>query len=202
LTPNPGKPFSPASERNRMPIMNVLRPLFAEVKSVLEVGSGTGQHAVFFGAQMPHLTWQTSDLAENHPAIRMWVEEAALSNVLPPLVLNVGTEQWLVEQVDAVFTANTLHIMSWSNVEKLLAGVARALHVKGLFCAYGPFIYEGRHTSESNARFDLSLRAQNSRSGIRDFAQVCELAAANDLSLQDDHAMPANNRLLVFRKNG
>ena len=201
MTPNPGKPFSPASERNRMPIMNVLRPLFAEVKSVLEVGSGTGQHAVFFGAKMPHLTWQTSDLAENHPAIRMWVEEAALSNVLPPLVLDVGAEQWLVEQVDAVFTANTLHIMSWSNVEKLLAGVARALHVKGLFCAYGPFSYEGRHTSESNARFDLSLRGQNSRSGIRDFAQVCELAAGNDLSLQDDHAMPANNRLLVFRKD-
>lgn len=202
MTPNPAKPFSPASERNRMPIMNVLRPLFAEVKSVLEVGSGTGQHAVFFGAQMPHLTWQTSDLAENHPAIRMWVEEVALSNVLPPLVLDVGAEQWLVEQVDAVFTANTLHIMSWSNVEKLLAGVARALHVKGLFCAYGPFSYDGRHTSESNARFDLSLRGQNPRSGIRDFAQVCELAAGNDLSLQDDHAMPANNRLLAFRKDG
>ena len=202
MTPNQGKPFSPACERNRMPIMNVLRPLFAEVKSVLEIGSGTGQHAVFFGAQLPNLTWQTSDLAENHPAIRMWVEEAALSNVLPPLVLDVGAEQWLVEQVDAVFTANTLHIMSWSNVEKTFAGVARALHVKGLFCAYGPFSYEGRHTSESNARFDLSLRGQNPLSGIRDFAQVCELAADNDLSLQDDHAMPANNRLLVFRKNG
>jgi hypothetical protein len=92
--------------------------------------------------------------------------------------------------------------MSWSNVEKLLAGVARALHVKGLFCAYGPFSYEGRHTSESNARFDLSLRGQDPRSGIRDFAQVCELAAGNDLSLQDDHAMPANNRLLAFRKDG
>jgi hypothetical protein len=202
MTPNPAKPFSPASERNRLPIIGVLRPLFSRVESVLEIGSGTGQHAVFFGAQMPHLTWQTSDLAENHPAIRMWVEEVALSNVLPPLVLDVGADQWLVEQVDAVFTANTLHIMSWSNVEKLLAGVARALHVKGLFCAYGPFSYEGRHTSESNARFDLSLRGQDPRSGIRDFAQVCELAAGNDLSLQDDHAMPANNRLLAFRKDG
>ena len=201
MTPNPGKPFSSASERNRIPIINLLRPLFAEVESVLEIGSGTGQHAVFFGVQMPHLTWQTSDLAENHPAIGMWVEEAALSNVLLPLVLNVDADQWLVEQVDAVFTANTLHIMSWSNVEKLFAGVARTLHANGLFCAYGPFSYEGRHTSESNARFDLSLRGQNPRSGIRDFAQVCELAAGISLSLQDDHAMPANNRLLVFRKD-
>ena len=202
MTPTPGKPFSPASERNRIPIIDLLRPLFAKVESVLEIGSGTGQHAVFFAAQMPHLTWQTSDLAENHPAIRMWVEEAALSNVLPPLVLDVDADQWLVEQLDAVFTANTLHIMSWSSVEKLFAGVARALRAKGLFCAYGPFSYEGRHTSESNARFDLSLRGQNARSGIRDFAQVCELAARNDLTLQDDHAMPANNRLLVFRKTG
>ena len=202
MTPNPGKPFSPASERNRMPIMNVLRPLFAEVKSVLEVGSGTGQHAVFFGAQMPHLTWQTSDLPENHPAIRMWLEDAASANVRPPLVLDVDSDEWPVERVDAVFTANTIHIVSWSSVEKLFAGVARVLNANGLFCAYGPFSYEGRHTSESNARFDLSLRGQNSRSGIRDFAQVCELAAGNDLSLQDDHAMPANNRLLAFRKDG
>ena len=201
MTPNPGKPFSPASERNRIPIINLLRPVFAEIESVLEIGSGTGQHAVFFGAQMPHLTWQTSDLPENHPAIRMWVKEAALSNVLPPLVLDVGADQWPVEQVDAVFTANTLHIMSWSNVEKLFAGVGRALHTNGLFCAYGPFSYEGRHTSESNARFDLSLRSQNPLSGIRDFAMVCEVAAGNDLFLQDDHAMPANNRLLVFRKD-
>jgi hypothetical protein len=201
MTPNPDKPFSPASERNRSPIVGLLRPLFAEVKSVLEIGSGTGQHAVFFGAQMPHLAWQTSDLAENHPAIRMWVEEAALSNVLPPLELNVGAEQWPVEQVDAVFTANTLHIMSWLNVEKLFAGVGRTLHANGLFCVYGPFSYEGRHTSESNVRFDLSLRGQNPLSGIRDFAQVCEVAAGNDLFLQDDHAMPANNRLLVFRKD-
>ena len=197
---NPAKPFSPASERNRIPIMKLLRPLFAGIESVLEIGSGTGQHAVFFGAQMPHLTWQTSDLPENHPAIRMWLEEAALPNVQPPLVLDVDADPWPVEQVDAVFTANTLHIVPWSSVENMFTGVARVLNAKGLFCAYGPFSYEGRHTSESNARFDLSLRGQNARSGIRDFAQVCELAEGNDLSLQDDYALPANNRLLVFRK--
>ena len=202
MTPNPAKPFSPACERNRIPIMNLLRPLFAKVESVLEIGSGTGQHAVFIGAQMPHLTWQTSDLPENHLAMRMWLEEAALSNVLPPLVLDVDADAWPVERVDAVFTANTLHIVSWPSVENMFTGVARVLNAKGLFCAYGPFSYGGRHTSESNARFDLSLRGQNSHSGIRDCAQVCELAARNDLSLQHDHAMPANNRLLVFRKTG
>jgi len=201
MTPNPEKPFSPACERNRMPILNLLGPLFSEVRSVLEIGSGTGQHAVFFGAKMPHLTWQTSDLPEYHPAIHMWLEDAALTNVQAPLVLDVDSDEWPVERVDAVFTANTIHIASWSSVENMFAGVAGVLNANGLFCAYGPFSYEGRHTSESNARFDLSLRGRNPLSGIRDFAQVCELAAGNDLSLQDDHAMPANNRLLVFRKD-
>jgi len=200
MTLNPGKPFSPACERNRSPIMNVLRPLLAETKSVLEIGSGTGQHAVFFGANMPHLTWQTSDLAENHSAIRMWVEEAALPNVLLPLVLDVEDDEWPAERVDAVFTANTLHIVSWSSVENMFAGVARVLNAMGLFCVYGPFSYDGRHTSESNARFDLSLHNQNPQSGIRAFEQIGELAARNDFSLLDDHTMPANNRLLVFRK--
>lgn len=202
MTQNPEKPFSPACERNRIPILNVLRPLFTGVESVLEIGSGTGQHAVFFAAQMPHLTWQTSDLPENHSAIRMWVEEAALANVRPPLVLDVDADAWPVDRVDAVFTANTVHIVSWSGVENMLAGVSRVLNADGLFCVYGPFSYEGRHTSESNARFDLSLRAQNPQSGIRDFVRVCEVAARNGLSLQDDQPMPANNRFLVFRKAG
>ena len=202
MTLNSGKHFSPACERNRAPIMNLLRPLFAGVESVLEIGSGTGQHAVFFAAQMPQLTWQTSDLSENHSAIRMWVEEAALANVRPPLVLDVNADTWPVDRVDAVFTANTLHIVPWSSVENMFAGVSRVLNADGLFCVYGPFSYEGRHTSQSNARFDLSLRTQNPCSGIREFVQMSELAARNDLCLQDDHAMPANNRLLVFRKGG
>ncbi len=202
MTHNPDKPFSPACERNRIPILNVLRPLFAEVDLVLEIGSGTGQHAVFFAEQMPHLTWQTTDLAENHSAIRMWVEEAALPNVRPPLLLDAHADTWPIDRVDAVFTANTLHIVSWPSVEKMLAGVSRVLKVGGLFCVYGPFSYDGRHTSETNARFDLSLRARDPCSGIREFERVCELAARNGLTLQDDQTMPANNRLLVFRKEG
>jgi hypothetical protein len=153
---------------------------------------------------MPHLTWQTSDVPENHSAIRVWVEEAALPNVQPPLVLDVDVDAdtWPHERVDAVFTANTVHIVSWRGVENMFAGVSRVLNSGGLFCVYGPFSYDGRHTSESNARFDLSLRAQDPCSGIRDFERVCELAARNGLTLQHDQTMPANNRLLVFRKDG
>ncbi len=200
MTLNLDKPFSPACERNRGPILNVLRPLFAGVESVLEIGSGTGQHAVFFAAQMPHLTWQTSDLAENHCAIRMWIEEAALPNVLPPLLLDVDSAIWPVDHVDAIFTANTLHIVAWPSVQHMFSGVSRVVKAGGLFCVYGPFSYEGRHTSESNARFDLSLRARDPCSGIREIERVSELAAGHDLSLLEDETMPANNRLLVFRK--
>lgn len=201
MTHKPDKPFSPACERNRDPIMEVLRPLLAQTKSVLEIGSGTGQHAVYFGAHMPHLIWQTSDRPEYHPGIQLWLEEAVLENVRPPLPLDVDSEQWPLERVDAVFTANTMHIMSWPSVEKMFGGVARVLNDDGLFCAYGPFSYDGQHTSESNARFDLTLRSRDPDSGIRDFGSVRELAVRNDLSLQNDHAMPANNRLLVFCKN-
>jgi len=196
---NPCKPYSPAADRNRIPIVNLLQPLLSDAETVLEIGSGTGQHAVYFGACMPHLTWMTSDLPENHSAIRMWVEEAALPNVRPPFVLDVDDNEWPVERVDAVYTANTLHIASWSSVERMFAGVSRVIKGSGLFCAYGPFSYEGKHTSQSNARFDLSLRSGNPLSGIREIEKICELALRNKMSLQDDQAMPANNRLLVFR---
>ena len=199
---NPCKPFSPASERNRDPIAKLLQPLLAEAETVLEIGSGTGQHAVYFGARMPHLTWLTSDLPENHSAIRMWVEEAALPNVRPPFVLDVDGNEWPVVRADAAYTANTLHIVSWSSVEHMFAGVSRVIKATGLFCVYGPFIYDGEHTSQSNAQFDRSLRARDPQSGIRDFEKIGELAARNKLLLQDDCAMPANNRLLVFRYNG
>jgi len=167
---------------------------------VLEIGSGTGQHAVYFGRCMPHLTWQTSDLPEQHPGINQWIEDAALPNVLPPLVLDVDEDPWPVDSADAVFTANTLHIAAWPSVQNMFAGVSPLLVPGGMFCVYGPFSYHGQHTSESNMRFDLALRARGLQSGIRDFGDVCELAQRNDMKLLHDHAMPANNRLLVFRK--
>lgn len=195
-----GKPFSQACARNSEPIAQLLVPLLQETDSVLEIGSGTGQHAVFFGARLPHLMWQTSDLPENHPGIRQWIDEAALPNVLPPLHLDVDQPVWPVEHVGAVFTANTLHIAAWSSVQNMFSGVSEVLEAGGFFCVYGPFRYDAMHTSESNARFDTSLRAHNPRSGIRDFEQVRDLAQRYSLLLHCDHAMPANNRLLIFRK--
>lgn len=194
------KPFSPACERNREPIASVLAPLFAGIETVLEIGSGTGQHAVYFGARMPHLRWQTSDLQHNHQGIQQWLNEAELSNVAPPVSLDVDEPLWPVQSVDAVFTANTLHIVAWSSAKSMFAGVSRLLDADGLFCVYGPFRYGERHTSESNARFDSSLRSQNSLSGIREIGAVRDLAQRNSLVMTADHAMPANNRLLVFCK--
>jgi SAM-dependent methyltransferase len=195
-----GKPFSPACARNSEPIAKLLVPLLRDTDSVLEIGSGTGQHAVFFGARLPHLVWQTSDLAENLQGIRQWIDEAALPNVLPPVHLDVDQPVWPVERVGAVYTANTLHIAAWSSVQNMFSGVSRVLQANGLFCVYGPFRYDMTHTSESNARFDASLRAHNPHSGIRDFEEVRDLAQRYSLALRCDHAMPANNRLLVFHK--
>ena len=194
------KPYSEACERNKVPILEILRHAFAKAGSALEIGSGTGQHAAYFGAALPHLTWQTSDLPENHAGIRMWLEEAGLPNVRPPLALNVSEDRWPVGNVDAAFTANTLHIMSWPEVEHLFAGIGRILNPGGPLCTYGPFNYNGAHTSDSNARFDAMLRTRDPASGIRDFEEVLQLGLQNGLKFEADHAMPANNRLLVFRK--
>ena len=194
------KPFSPACVRNSDPIARLIEPLFERIETVLEIGSGTGQHAVYFGARMPHLIWQTSDLPQCHHGIRQWINDAELSNVLPPLDLDVDRATWPVERVDAVFTANTLHIVSWPSVESMFNGVSRVLDAGGLFCVYGPFRYGERHTSESNARFDASLRAHNPHSGIRELGDVSELAQRDSLMLRNDYAMPANNRLLIFSK--
>lgn len=195
-----GKPFSPACARNSEPIATVLVPLLRATQSLLEIGSGTGQHAVFLGARMGHLVWQPSDVTENLAGIRQWVDDAALPNVLPPVQLDVDQALWPVERTGAVFTANTLHIISWPSTQNLLKGVSRILDAYGLFCVYGPFRYDAAHTSESNATFDAALRARDPHSGIRDFEEVNELAQANCMTLQNDFPMPANNRLLVFRK--
>lgn len=196
------KPFSDSCERNRAPILTVLRKILPVQGRVLEIGSGTGQHAVYFGAALPGIIWQTSDLPENHAGIRAWIEESALPNVLPPVVLDVSDAAWPVTVADAVFSANTLHIVSWPEVEALFAGTGRVLAAGGTLCVYGPFSYGGQHTAESNARFDDFLRRRDPASGIRDFEAVDQLAQTNGLVLMRDFAMPANNRLLVWRKLG
>ena len=194
------KPFSEACERNQGPILEVLRRAFAHRRTVLEIGSGTGQHAVHFAAHLPHVQWQPSDCAENLPGIEAWRVEAALPNLLPALVLDVNQPHWPETSADAVFSANTLHIMSWSEVQLFFAGIGRVLPSSAVLAVYGPFNLGGRHTSESNAHFDRMLRSRDPRSGIRDLEAVDALAAEQGLTLIEDVAMPANNRTLVWRR--
>lgn len=198
--PNPAdKPFAAAAEENKQPILGVIEPLFQDLRTVLEIGSGTGQHAVFFAARMPHLLWQTSDLPANHAGIRAWIADSRIANVLPPLTLDV-TGAWPPGPYDAVFSANTAHILSFDQVAAMFRGVARVLAPAGLFAIYGPFNYGGRHTSESNARFDQSLRARNPASGLKDVDDLEVMARAGGMELSGDFAMPVNNRTLVWRR--
>lgn len=194
------KPFSESCEQNKAPILAVIAPLFRDCRSVLEIGSGTGQHAVHFAAHLPHLLWHTSDMAENHPGINLWLAEAALPNTRPPLALDVLRDPWPDLAVDAVFSANTTHIMGWLAVEALFAGVGKLLHQNGLFVLYGPFNYAGQYTSESNARFDQWLKMRDPYSGIRDVDDLKRLAVAAGMTLLHDVEMPVNNRTLVWRK--
>ena len=193
------RPFSEACERNRDPILAVLRRIFHDRKNVLEIGSGTGQHAAYFATELPHLVWQPSDVPENLPGIRQWIDVAATRNLRTPVVLEVEKDvHWKTISADAVFSANTCHIMSWPQVERMFEGVARLLPAGGVFALYGPFNYGGAHTSESNARFDAMLRARDPASGLRDFEALDALARKNGLLPVEDNAMPANNRLLVW----
>ena len=194
------KPFSPACERNRDPILAVLRTHFTDRQRVLEIGSGTGQHAVYFAAAMPQLIWQTSDRAENLPGIELWLAEAALANTPAPLAVDVADAVWPDEPYDAVFSANTLHIMSWTQVQALFTALPGVTTAAAKLVIYGPFNYDGKYTSSSNAEFDASLKARAPQMGIRDFAAVDALAHAAGFALIDDVAMPANNRTLVWQR--
>jgi cyclopropane fatty-acyl-phospholipid synthase-like methyltransferase len=196
----PEKPSSPSCERNKGPILEVLKQHFSQARQVLEIGSGTGEHAAHFAPALPQVVWQTSDLAENLPGIRLWLDEARLPNLPPPVPLDVNGP-WPATRFDAVFTANTLHIMSWLEVRKLFTALDAVLDESAALAVYGPFNYGGRFTSESNRAFDGWLKRQYSQlSGIRDFEAVDELARAIGLHLVNDHEMPANNRTLVWRR--
>jgi len=199
-----GKPFSAACERNAAPILEVLRGHFADRRQVLEVGSGTGQHAVRFGEALPSLTWQCSDRAEYLDGIRAWLADAALPNTPPPLLLDVGST-WPrlppgCPDFDAVFTANTLHIMSWSEVQQFFAGVSALCDADARLAIYGPFNQGGRFTSPGNAAFDAELRARSKHMGLRDIEAVDGLAAAAGFRLREDRPLPANNRCIVWQR--
>lgn len=207
------KPYAESCDRNRGPILAVLQRHMDGAQHVLEIGSGTGQHAVYFAAAMPWLHWQASDHRDNLPGIGQWLADAVLPNTPPAIELQAVTApapglqpQPLLpvregaEGFDVVFTANTLHIMGWDNVQALFAGLPALMAPEGLFIAYGPFNYGGAFTSDSNRDFDGWLKARDPRSGIRDFEAVDALAQAQGLALREDVAMPANNRMLVWQR--
>jgi cyclopropane fatty-acyl-phospholipid synthase-like methyltransferase len=198
---------SEACERNKGPILDVLRRELAGSHRVLEIGSGTGQHAVHFAAHLPQLTWQPSELHENLPQLIERIGSEGTKNLSAPITLDVRDEPWPSVTADAIFSANTLHIMSWADVRRFFHGVgavlggAVAAGHDAVLCVYGPFRYDGRHTSNSNAEFDAFLKARDPRSGIRDFEALERLAHAQRLELAADHGMPANNRTLVWRRH-
>jgi len=195
------KQFSQACENNKKAILEILTPILAKQKHLLEVGSGTGQHAVYFAKNLPQLIWQTSDLLVNHSSINAWIDEFPSANVKRPFTVDLTKKPPFIENVDTIFSANTLHIISWPLVQKFFALVEKQLIAEGILCLYGPFNYQGSFTSESNANFELWLKDRDKNSGIRDFEAICELAKGADLSLLEDVEMPANNRLLIFKKN-
>ncbi|MFW2403556.1 MAG: DUF938 domain-containing protein [Gammaproteobacteria bacterium] len=198
--------YSEACERNKIPILNILEDAFAGRNDVLEIGGGTGQHAVFLAGRLRHLRWQSTDRPEALPALSERVRQEGPENCDEPVALDVDVRPWpaaIVERsFDSVYTANTLHIMSWKSVENLFDAIGPLLANGGTLCVYGPFRYAGRLTTASNERFDASLRARDPLSGIRDFDAVNELAARQGLQLVADHAMPANNQLLVWSRAG
>lgn len=195
-------PFSPACERNRGPILECLRPLLAERRRVIEVGSGTGQHAAWFAPRLPQLQWVTSDLPAHHAGIRAWLEDSGAPNLEGPLALDVLAEPWPdLGGVDAAFSANTAHIMPETAVVAMFEGLGRRLPAGAPFCLYGPFVEQGRHTSASNEAFDADLRARGAGMGVRDLGWLMQVAALAGFGLEAVAPMPANNRVLVWRRS-
>ncbi len=194
------KPYSQASENNKAVILTQLARLLIDTKIVLEIGSGTGQHAIYFAQNMPHLSWLPSDLRANHQGIQMWLQDAELTNMLPLVELDVTQEKW-PSGFDAAFTANTAHIMPWEVTKLMIQRVGENLPKGGLFALYGPFKYKGEFTTPSNAQFDVWLKERGAHQGIRDIEHVIDVAASVGLTMTEDNSMPANNQLLVFLKN-
>lgn len=193
--------FSEAAERNKQPILNILRPLLVNRTTVLEIGSGTGQHAVFFASALPHLIWHPTELPDKLAMLTRMCRSHPSENLAAPLPFDIDDDHWPTIQADAVFTANTLHIIHWQQVCRLFSRAGALLPQQGIFCTYGPYNRDGRYTSFSNAQFDEWLKNRDPGSGIRDIADLQQLAEKCGMPLQHDFAMPANNRLLVWRKN-
>lgn len=197
---NMNKLFAESCEQNQTPILSVIQPLFADCTALLEIGSGTGQHAVFFAGKMPHLNWFASDCKEHLQGISLWLNEAGLNNIHGPILLDVTQPEWPDLDINAVFSANTVHIMHWYAVEHMFSEIGKLLPEGGKFVLYGPFNYNGQYTSDSNARFDNWLKSRDPASGIRNFEDLDKLAREAGMFLRQDYAMPANNRILYWQK--
>lgn len=196
------KQSSPSCERNKEPILAVLREILAVPGLVLEIGSGSGQHAVHFARSLPHVEWQPTDVADNLPNISAWRDEAGLVNLREPLALDLFSDRWPVATAQAVVCINTIHIVSWEAVERLFAGAGRLLTPGGVMYVYGPYRYVERPLEPSNEEFDRWLKARDSASGVRLFEDVNRQAGLSGLMLAGDRAMPANNRSIWWIKNG
>ena len=199
------KPYSGACDQNRDPILAVLKELLAvetidPQPKILEVGTGTAQHAVYFAKAFPQATWQCSDQRQYHAGIQLWLDEAQLPNLIPPISLNVSKDPWPTEKFDVLYSANVMHIMHWQNVIDLFKQGANCLKPGGLMVCYGPFNFAGQYTSPSNAQFDQSLRMRDPESGIRNFEDLQKLADEAELNFVSNYEMPANNRILVWQK--
>ncbi len=195
------KPFSQACENNKKPILNLLQVFLKKPQTLLEIGSGTGQHSVYFAKYLPHVQWQTSDRLENHRGIQDWHESVSLKNLQLPILLDVACEDdWPETQFDSVFSANTAHIMSWSEVVMMFNVVATVLRTGGIFMQYGPFNKQGKYTSASNQRFDQWLKSQGDHMGLRDLASLKSLAKRVGLEFTEAIEMPANNFMLLWHK--
>ena len=193
-------PFSEACERNKEPILQVLRAAFAGRKNVLEIGSGTGQHAVHFAAALSHVTWHPTEQLKYLSDLNSRIKLEGPRNLRPATLLDVNQSIWPLRNVDAIFTANTLHIMGWAEVQAMFQGLNAVLGADGVLCVYGPFRYGGRYTSESNRDFDRMLRERDPLSGLRDVNDLVALSERYGLALKEDHDLPANNRLLVLAR--
>lgn len=194
------KPFSESCEQNKAPILAILeKEISPQHHSLLEIGSGTGQHAVYFAAEFPHVSWQPSDQEQNLAGIKLWIQDCKSGNLLQPLVLDTQ-DSWPDSNYDLVFSANTAHIMSWPAVCAMFSGVEDCLHPDGKMILYGPFNYDGKYTSASNAQFDQWLKQRDPDSGIRDVSDLSKLAKKHGMCLAKDYEMPANNRILVWQR--
>jgi len=194
------KPFAPSCERNRDPIRDVLKRVLTGSGLLLEVGSGTGQHAAYLAKDFPAYKWQPTDLPENLEVINAWAVESDTDNILPALALDLRKHDWPVESADAILCINTIHIVSWRLVENLFRGAGKVLKPGRVMYVYGPFEYSDHPLEPTNAEFNEWLKMRDPKSGIRKFEDVNRLAQENGLVLEGDEAMPANNRSIWWRK--